>query len=1859
METEELCLCEKCGKEFSDSSRVSSHLCTADFTKKGQLTRYKCPLCDEVFAMPGVLKHHFQCHRREEPTGPFHCSEEGCQFSTSHRLVYQEHLHSQHALTLVSCTFRSCTLAFRTHAEMDGHWRSHMPFHCPRCDFVTAHAKQLSTHGLEHDRSLAAPEGDKVPTTTGQGGSSQSALETSSGRPRRAWKRNPAYVSSQEEDEDEEETQQHNINNRASEEVQKDKSSAATNINENPSKDHIMEGTEHMYRTHICPECRRCFKMRSHLLEHLHLHFPDPSLQCPTCNHYFTSKSKLRIHMLRESGQKVHRCHLVHSNEVGGDIHPDVYPCPTCGKSFRQSQALKAHMKSHHTSRDSQPLACFQEGCSFQTSDRKELQRHMADVHGVKAVECRHHACNAIFGSLQDMEAHYRMHLAFHCSQCDFSCSNKSLFRQHKQQGHAGDEELTCNFCPFATFNPVEFQQHVGHFHANEKIHQCHECSFVTAHKRVLRRHMLMHSGEKPHKCNLCDFRCRDETYLSKHMLIHSDDKNHMCSECGYVTKWKHYLNVHMRKHAGDLRYQCDQCSYRCHRTDQLNSHKLRHQAKSLICEVCAYSCKRKYELRKHMLLKHSQGEGHQPPVFQCKYCPYQTCYRQALHNHENCKHTRTREFRCALCPYSTYSSTGLFIHKRKAHGYVPGDKEWQENYAEKERENNSVDLLQGFYKMPAKNSAEGPVKNLQEKVAGSAVQNEHNLETVTGPKTTEMANTNSDIVQVVVDKGILASHNSTDNPEQCCTLVLTTIANTECTEMANMQGEMPNSRDPTYRRPTVDPKGSDTQRQKSASASEAEEEDMAMEDCDDLNDSEDREAPLTSTRQQAEAAENNTQIAEVSSAASNSSAEPLAQSTDSEIRLKALRKQDKDQAEALVLEGRVQMLVVQNEAGEASMYRCEHCSYVTRKQTCLRHHCHSLCLARWKRLKCQACGAQFKQKRGLDTHHLRKCPALQKNTRRFIGTPSAGQSGERDSVHGQDKSQNPDKTTTADQSEIVSCDVAPTRDSIDTQPEIRGEEPNLCDLTSPEGSSERGSTALQKSQRKKVGKTKKQVKVGKVKRPVKIKKINEGKILGKTDKAHPVNTENDNAHSYTEEDRKFTCKTCSFRSSRLATIERHCSTCTRKTPTKKAVRIVSSLEQDDDSDEEEENINGGSEEDVVEIKVSNPSYSPKFSCLNCPFRCKQKRALNNHKKRGCLKLDEVQCQLCSFVAKSQKALANHVLVHWNYEEAEEEGNINGGSGEDVVEVKVSNPSHKFSCPNCPFRCKQKRALNNHEKRGCLKPNEVQCEFCSFVAKSQKALANHVLVHRKDKLSLLKKVKRAVLRCDHCPFTCKQERCMTQHVALKHEGAKPHRCRFCPFSTTRRYRLYAHESLHTGMGRHSCDVCDQTFGAASKLRQHRKRVHDKQPSHFCTLCDYSSYSLNDVGRHTLRCHTGKLLHPCSQCEARFSSDTALKQHCSRKHLSPASVACQQCDFICGSQATLKVHQQKKHPQLDCATCQETFTTRESLEEHRRTHLTQQCPLCPFATRKRQPLTQHLLDEHEDGPPEDKPLKCPICGFACRHQLVFEQHVRSHGGTRLYKCTDCQYSTRNKQKITWHIRIHTGEKPYHCEQCSYSCADPSRLKYHMRIHQEEKKYLCPECGYKCKWMSQLKYHMTKHTGDKPYACDECEYRTNRGDALRVHRETQHCDARTFICEKCGKGFKTRFLLKTHQRKHSEERPYVCGLCRRAFRWPAGLRHHYLTHTDQQPFMCCYCPYRAKQKFQVVKHLRGHHPDQPVEQGVAKDPHALSLTLQEARRGGLEEGAGVEEEGMEVNVPDGVEVLVQERVEEVTEGQQGEE
>lgn len=981
-------------------------------------------------------------------------------------------------------------------------------------------------------------------------------------------------------------------------------------------------------------------------------------------------------------------------------------------------------------------------------------------------------------------------------------------------------------------------------------------------------------------------------------------------------------------------RYHCDQCPYRCHRMDQLNSHKLRHQAKSLMCEICAYACKRKYELRNHMLAKHS-GEEKPPSVYKCKFCTYTTCYRQALQNHENCKHTRLKEFHCALCFYSSFSSISLFLHKRKAHGYVPGDKAWLENYAAKEKERNSTEFLQDFYNKRSTSHEQSeqstgghlPSQREQSDFPGAA---DTSKETVPESETVDAVNVFDVVSQEVVNEGISDSLPSVSCPEEYCTLILTTLSTTDY-QTPSLQNMEENCANQTSR--TANSDSSQEKADTSTSTSSSEEDNVAVphEECE-LSDLDDSYEPLNnSASQPVEPGKCQTPEVQGDGETVGSVLPPEQnQPLESEVRLKAMKKHDKDQAEAMVLEGRVQMLVVQTK----EIYRCDKCSYVTFEETALKYHRQALCRGKIKEHKCQACGAQFKQRRGLDSHLAKKCPALPRKRRTFVGISNTCLVEQESSSQGKEGSTNLAEGTKSNQTELLSSQ------NRDDQ-EFHQQEEEVCTshLTICEGGDDIPPTSTNSGHQQSKIQINKQVKLVK-------------KQSASYNKDRSVSLQKKSL--YTEKDGKFKCKQCNFSSVKLSTMERHLSACQKKCR-KRGNPILSELDD----------------------------------------RCD-----NNSAK-------EKQDMVNEFSGRTEKKLQN------------------------------------FSCPNCAFKCNQKTALDSHKKRGCMKPGEVQCTMCSFVDKSKISLARHILyVHKKKKCDVAKPKH---LLCQHCTFTCKQERCMAQHVALKHKGVRPHSCRYCPFATTRRYRLEEHESLHTGIGRHKCDMCSKTFGAVTKLRQHKMRIHDKQPTHFCSLCDFSGYALDDVRRHNLRCHTGELGHACTHCDSRFSSEIALKNHRKRVHQLQVCFSCKQCDYTCSSEVMLKTHQQSKHCQVKCATCQESFETKENLEIHQRTHLAHKCQLCPFAAKTKQLLAQHLLKEHEEGSLEDKPLKCSTCQFACQHQLVLEQHLRSHGGKRLYKCMDCKYSTRNKQKMTWHIRIHTGEKPYSCEQCSYTCTDPSRLK----------------------------------------------------------------------------------------------------------------------------------------------------------------------------------------------------------------------
>ena len=510
------------------------------------------------------------------------------------------------------------------------------------------------------------------------------------------------------------------------------------------------------------------------------------------------------------------------------------------------------------------------------------------------------------------------------------------------------------------------------------------------------------------------------------------------------------------------------------------------------MCEICAYACKRKYELRNHMLTKHSAGPKQAAAAYQCKYCAYTTCYPQALQNHENCKHTKLKEFRCALCSYVFFSTISLFLHKRKVHGYVPGDKDWLENYASKEKERNALECVQDFYlKTPAgcnqsePGAGEVPTTLLtnenQYDPTGRTQLNRNNQE-LSLPQTSNPVNGVAVISEGVDVGGIPADASSRGCPEEYCMLVLTTLSTTEF-EKAPSPNEKEHVQFPNATTSTSTRDDGDTPPQQggilpSYSPSVAAEED----DCPQ-GEPDDNEGSIVN------------ELVEAGKIINRSSAH-----SQSEIHLKAMKKHDSDQAEAMVMEGRVKMLVAQTR----DVYRCDKCLYVTRKGSTLKYHCQFVCQNRPKGHDCEGCGAHFKQRRGLDTHLVKKCPARQRNTRAFKGASTAPTTLSPDCLC--------DQGGCKDINEIDEHHVAVTRTRSTTK-----RRNGKCTSNIPTS-----------GKSKDTQKDHFNVKLAE-------KAVYDDKERNSLSKKTVL---------YTKKQGKFMCKQCNFSSIRLATVKCHCTTC-------------------------------------------------------------------------------------------------------------------------------------------------------------------------------------------------------------------------------------------------------------------------------------------------------------------------------------------------------------------------------------------------------------------------------------------------------------------------------------------------------------------------------------------------------------------------------------------------------------------------------------------------------------------------------------------------------------------------------------------
>ncbi|XP_025987555.1 uncharacterized protein LOC105205836 isoform X2 [Solenopsis invicta] len=307
--------------------------------------------------------------------------------------------------------------------------------------------------------------------------------------------------------------------------------------------------------------------------------------------------------------------------------------------------------------------------------------------------------------------------------------------------------------------------------------------------------------------------------------------------------------------------------------------------------------------------------------------------------------------------------------------------------------------------------------------------------------------------------------------------------------------------------------------------------------------------------------------------------------------------------------------------------------------------------------------------------------------------------------------------------------------------------------------------------------------------------------------------------------------------------------------------------------------------------------------------------------------------------------------------------------------------------------------------------------------------------------------------------------------------------------------------------------------------------------------------------------------------------------------------------------------------LECDYCTETFSNRDVLEEHLKSHdyrILHCCDDCgeEFQTNKakrnhnviceRKLICKYcdiILDSRgKKRQHEQKHVDalygqlCDICGERFKHQGTLDQHLKTQHTSleKIYQCPKCPKKFAFKQKLSFHLKsVHTTLRAYLCEDCGADFKNPASLRHHrIRKHQPvgnkrecqvcrklvpfyslskhmhtHKAYSiqCPHCDKMFKNSSTLKQHVKIHEDQRQYRCDTCGVGFNRRDGLRlhmrVHEKTGSRGLKECSCQVCGEKFPNHSTLVIHRnREHKDGRQYTCHICNRSMISTRSLEWH---------------------------------------------------------------------------------------------------
>ncbi|XP_059171073.1 uncharacterized protein LOC131952446 [Physella acuta] len=192
-----------------------------------------------------------------------------------------------------------------------------------------------------------------------------------------------------------------------------------------------------------CPDCGKSFSSRSNMMKHLKVH-GEKQAECHICRKKFHYENYLKLHIAtvheKQYQLQCTHCGKVLFSKTGliahiKQFHADtikLYPCPKCGKTFRQKGNMKTHLISHTKERAYKCDVC---GKAFKYPD--QLNRHRLEHTLQQKYSCE--LCDKQFVRTYELRNHMRNYhsgYVYVCGVCHECCAHRHTIIRHYKRKH-------------------------------------------------------------------------------------------------------------------------------------------------------------------------------------------------------------------------------------------------------------------------------------------------------------------------------------------------------------------------------------------------------------------------------------------------------------------------------------------------------------------------------------------------------------------------------------------------------------------------------------------------------------------------------------------------------------------------------------------------------------------------------------------------------------------------------------------------------------------------------------------------------------------------------------------------------------------------------------------------------------------------------------------------------------------------------------------------------------------------------------------------------------------------------------------------------------------------------------------------------------------------------------------------------------------------------------------------------------------------------------------------------------------------------------------------------------------------------